>query len=74
MTKEFLTSRGDVYKVSLNFRTRQIRVWDFYHNSWCKHLLSGVLTTKEMLDIAYEMTGDDFKQFLQTDNFSYWRF
>lgn len=74
MVKEFVTSVGDAYKVSLNFRTNQVRVWIYFHNSWIKHLLSGVLTKREMLEIAYDMTANDFKQFLKTDNFSIWRF
>jgi hypothetical protein len=31
-------------------------------------------TKKEMLEVAYDMTANDFKQFLKTDNFSVWRF
>lgn len=72
MIREFCTQVGRTYKISLNFRTHKIRVWVYYHNSWVKHLISGVLTKKEILQVAYEMTADDFYKFLRTDNFTLW--
>jgi len=78
MTKEFKNihfgSVKDAYKVSVNYREKTLRVWtlDRAKKNFVRHLKASYLTKKEIDEVMFDMTFNDFKQFIKTDIFSIW--
>lgn len=78
MIRVFRTSPkfGNEYKVSVNFRTNVIRVWEksSYTGQWYRSFLSSVLSRHEIHSIAYTVTPDNFRKFIiEDERISLWR-
>lgn len=80
MIKEFKSylqngKLADAYKVSANYRSKKIRIWiiDRSRTRYLKHLQSFQLTIQELDEVMYDMTYNDFKQFVKQDIFLRWR-
>lgn len=80
MTKEFTDVYCDAivnsYKVSANYRTKTLRVYilDRRRFVYYKHVKASSLSVKEIDNVMFDMTYNDFRQFMLSDNrFSIWQ-